>query len=133
MDVHSYVDGFIRRKRIRLKACEERRERALAAAKEAAAFLADAGATRVILFGSLARESGFGQHSDIDLAVEGISWSEYWSVWAAVDSLTDFAVDIVVLEDANPTLKERIRDEGVTLYDDGRHSPAAHLEGSNRK
>jgi len=38
MDVHSYVDGFIRRKRIRLKACEERRERALAAAKEAAAF-----------------------------------------------------------------------------------------------
>ncbi len=46
MDVHSYVDGFIRRKRIRLKACEERRERALAAAKEAAAFLADAGATK---------------------------------------------------------------------------------------
>ena len=120
MDVRSYVEGFIRRERIQRKACEEKRGRALEAAEEAAACLADAGATKVILFGSLARESGFGQHSDIDLAVEGILWSEYWSVWATVDSLTDFAVDIVVLEDANPALKERIDNEGVLLYEHGK-------------
>lgn len=133
MDVRSYVDGFIRRERIRLNACDERRERARAAAKEAAGYLAYAGATRVILFGSLARESGFGQHSDIDLAVEGISWSEYWSIWAAVDGLTDFAVDIVVLEDANPALKERISNEGVLLYELGKQQPAAPVEGPNHK
>jgi predicted nucleotidyltransferase len=133
MDVRSYVDGFIRREQIQHKACEEKRERALAAAERAAAHLADAGATKVILFGSLARESGFGQHSDIDLAIEGISWSEYWSVWAAVDSLTDFDVDIVVLEDANPALKERIDNEGVLLYEHGKQQPAAPVEGPNRK
>jgi hypothetical protein len=40
MDIRSYVDGYIRRESRRLKACEERRARALKAAKDVAeAFL----------------------------------------------------------------------------------------------
>lgn len=83
------------------------------AAKDAAALSAYAGATKVVLFGSLGRGREFQLHSDIDLAVEGISWSEYRRFWFAVDSLTDIPVDLVIREGADPSLAERIDLEGA--------------------
>ena len=103
-NARSYVDVYICRERRRLQACEERRTRALAVAEKAAALLADAGATKVVLFGSLGRGQRFDLHSDIDLAVRGISWSEYWRLWSKVDALADIPVDLVMLDGASPSL-----------------------------
>ena len=133
MDIRSYVDGYIRRESRRLQACEKRRAQALKAAKDAAALLADAGATKVVLFGSLGRGRKFHLHSDIDLAVEGISWSEYWRLWSAVDSLTDIPVDLVIREGADPSLAERIDLEGVVLYEKSERRPITPAEGGDRK
>jgi predicted nucleotidyltransferase len=129
MDVRSYVDGYVRRESRRLQACEEQRARALKAAKDASALLADAGATKVVLFGSLGCGREFDFHSDIDLAVEGISWSEYWRLWSAVDALTDIPVDLVMQEDASPSLAKRIDLEGVVLYEKSEHRPVTPAEG----
>ncbi|HHV62701.1 MAG TPA: nucleotidyltransferase domain-containing protein [Firmicutes bacterium] len=74
---------------------------------------------RVILFGSRAREDARSR-SDIDLAIDAPSDSI--SLWERVmeigDSLeTLLPVDIVFLEQAPPGLAERIRAEGVVIYD----------------
>ena len=68
-----------------------------------------------MLFGSLARGDGFTPLSDIDLAVEGIAWSDYWRVFSEVSKLTSFGVDLVVLEDASPEFRHRIYLEGEDL------------------
>lgn len=47
------------------------------------------GATRVILFGSLATER-FSARSDIDLAVEGLAPADYFPALAEAGKLTDF-------------------------------------------
>ncbi|HAI86651.1 MAG TPA: hypothetical protein DCL63_06660 [Firmicutes bacterium] len=70
-----------------------------------------------------ARSGGRGREfdlcSDIDLAVRGISWSEYWHLWSEVDALTDIPVDLVMLDGASPSLAERVDFEGVVLYEEG--------------
>ena len=83
----------------------ERRERALRVAREAARLLYDQfGATRVILFGSLARDARFHARSDIDLAVEGLASEHFWKAWAAIERLDlSIEVDLVPLEAAKPS------------------------------
>jgi len=129
MDIRSYVDGYIRREERRLQACEERRARALEVAQQAAALLADAGATKVVLFGSLGRGREFGLYSDIDLAVGGISWLEYWRLWSVVDALSGIHIDLVMLDSASSSLAERIDLEGVVLYEEDGRQPTATAEG----
>lgn len=74
---------------------------------------------RVILFGSRAREDAWSR-SDIDLAIDAPADSI--SLWERVmeigDSLeTLLPVDIVFLKQAPPGLAERIRAEGVVIYE----------------
>ena len=71
----------------------------------------------------------FDLHSDIDLAVRGISWSEYWRLWSKVDALADIPVDLVMLDGASPSLAERVDLEGVVLYEEGGRQPIATAEG----
>ncbi|MCR4403377.1 MAG: nucleotidyltransferase domain-containing protein [Firmicutes bacterium] len=115
VDVGPYVDGIRRRARLWAKECEKAQRAAKADAKKIALRLSEAGAARVILFGSLASGDGFTPLSDIDLAVEGITWSEYWRVFSEVSKLTSFGVDLVVLEDASPELRRRVFQEGEDL------------------
>jgi hypothetical protein len=57
---------------------KELRDRAWKIAKKAAQLLKERyGVSRVRVFGSLAKESGFLQGSDIDLAVEGLKSGDY--------------------------------------------------------
>jgi len=56
----------------------------IARAKEAARMLKEKyGATRVVLFGSLAHQAWFDEHTDVDIAV--VDADEYWKAWGDVE------------------------------------------------
>jgi len=76
------------------------------------------GVRRLWLYGSLA-EGGFHEHSDIDLAAEGLPpGSAPFRAAAELDDLArPFAVDLVPLEDARPEMRTRIHQRGELLYD----------------
>ena len=76
------------------------------------------GATRVVVFGSLARKTVFTQWSDIDLAVWGIAPEEYYSAaGAAMDIGLDkgIRVDVVDPGDCGQQFLEDIEQEGIDL------------------
>lgn len=95
----------------------DRRERAWAAARRAAAWLHEHyPAATVRVFGSLLYPDSFGPHSDIDLAVEGIDWPDYLRAWNAVELLApEFHLELIDLAVASPSLKAHIEKEGQTL------------------
>jgi predicted nucleotidyltransferase len=80
----------------------------------AARLLEARGARSVSVFGSLSR-SGSGSPSDVDLAVEGLPPREYFPALAELMSLFGAPVDLVRLEEAPPSLRERIAAEGERL------------------
>jgi predicted nucleotidyltransferase len=93
------------------------REKLLARIREAAKILKSRfGASRVILFGSLASIEWFTRDSDVDLAVEGLKASDYWKAWRSTeDIIGDRLVDFIELETAGESLKKTIQRSGVEL------------------
>jgi len=71
-------------------------------------------ASRVVLFGSLANGT-HDEHSDVDLAVEGLPSSAYFHALADLMGLFAGPVDLVRMEEAVPSLRERIQEEGQVL------------------
>jgi uncharacterized protein len=72
------------------------------------------GASRVVLFGSLAT-GDFRESSDVDLAVEGLGAGEYFPALADLMELLECPVDLVRRELAPASLRERIDAEGRNL------------------
>ncbi len=72
------------------------------------------GASQVALFGSLAEET-FSEESDVDLAVLGMPAAGYFSALADLMELFGGPVDLVRVEDAAPSLRAHIEEEGKTL------------------
>lgn len=70
---------------------------------------------KIILFGSLAK-GNFSQESDIDLAVEGVSPSDYFHVLAQVNSMSDRWIDLKPLESLEPHFLQRVLQTGECLY-----------------
>lgn len=68
---------------------------------ELARLLCGRGATRVVLFGSLAT-GDVHDCSDIDLATEGLPSFEYWAALADLGAIAPVPVDLVRIEDAAP-------------------------------
>lgn len=100
----------------RTRFSSEGRERAQADARRIAAFLHGEGAHRVIGFGSaFAPDRRFKPTSDIDLAVEGLPKSRYFSALAQAQDMTRFRVEIFPLESALEYLRESVQREGVPL------------------
>lgn len=95
---------------------ERRRVAAWMAARHAARVLKEGfGATRVVVFGSLAHGAWFATHSDIDLAVEGIPPDAFWRAWCALDQLgTGVEIDLMAIESAPAQLRAEI-EQGVAL------------------
>lgn len=81
---------------------------------EAAATLRQAGARRIVLFGSIAQGNARAG-SDVDLAVEGLSRERLFEMQADLMALFRVPVDLVRLEDAPPSLRSRIEAEGEQL------------------
>jgi uncharacterized protein len=94
-----------------------RRERAMEISREAAHILKKKyRATRVVLFGSLARGSLFAPTSDIDLYAEGVPGSLFFEAEAEVEEIAKgFRVDLVEREECPPQLLREIEDEGIDL------------------
>ena len=94
---------------------QERAERLLALVIHARTLLLERhGARRVWLFGSLVS----GQptiYSDVDLAVDGLSATAYFPALAELMALFQCPVDLVRLEDASESLRERVLAEGREL------------------
>lgn len=91
-------------------------EIALSTAKEAANWLRSRGATRVILFGSLAGGGFLPNRSDIDLYFEGFSDSEALAVTGRLlDVYGEGAIDPVPAQFCSPALREDIEADGVPV------------------
>ena len=90
------------------------------AARETAASLAKElkdrfKASKVLLFGSVTRND-FNQWSDIDLAVWGVSASDYFKAVAFASGYSStFKIDLVDAEDCQPSLLHYIIQHGVEL------------------
>lgn len=113
-----YLAGARRRLRVRpASSARSREERRLVEALREVALILKArfGASRVLLFGSLARGGWQASTSDVDLAVEGLK-GDYWEAWGVVeDAVADRRVDLVEMEAASPSLRAAIEEEGVNL------------------
>lgn len=95
----------------------ERRDRAWGVAQMAADVLRERfGASRVVVFGSLAHDEWFTRWSDIDLAAWGIPPDAFFRAVAAVTGLSaEFKVDLVDPHDCRPEVRRVIEREGVAV------------------
>lgn len=74
------------------------------------------GAKRVAVFGSLVHKDLFHQNSDVDLAAWGIKEKEYFrAVSCLMDLNSEISADLVMAEEAGPSLQERIQTEGIEI------------------
>jgi predicted nucleotidyltransferase len=96
---------------------QERWERAWRVAQAAAELLREQfGATRVVVFGTLARREWFTPWSDIDMAAWGISPSAFYRAVAEVTGISsEFKLDLVAPDDCQPSLLQVIEQEGLAL------------------
>ncbi|MDN5347227.1 MAG: uncharacterized protein PWP65_791 [Clostridia bacterium] len=89
--------------------------------------------TRVWLFGSLAwylrGQKNYLPQSDLDLAVEGLSPSDYFPVLSSLNNLSDRPVDLIDINHCPSSLKGVILEKGILLYE--RQGPTANLGGGN--
>lgn len=69
------------------------------------------------LFGSLAWGGTFTPETDIDLAVSGLKPEILYKAIGYLESKTGFPFDLIDLDEASPTLRERILKEGELLYE----------------
>ena len=74
------------------------------------------GATRVVLFGSLAHNAWFTPRSDIDICAEGIPVDRFFRAESEIEAISeDFKVDLVDPQECTPELLKRIEQEGIEL------------------
>lgn len=90
---------------------ETRRQEALSAAKSLIQVLKQKfGATEAFICGSLAEDGPWHWHSDLDLAVRGMSKDDVWDAYSAIEDIAPdwLEVDIIPLEFAPQYLVDRI-------------------------
>jgi len=94
-----------------------RRKQARNAARRAAVCLKrDYDASRVVLFGSVAREERIGPRSDIDLAAWGIPAALYYEAVARVQEVVaPFEADLIRMERSPTSLRDHVQQEGMEL------------------
>jgi len=114
------VDRFVLHQRRVAEAAQERRLATTAAIRTRLPAVVDAliglGAIRVILFGSVARGEA-DEDSDLDLAVEGLPAARLFDAMAMAARAAGRPVDILRLEEATPTLRERVLADGEVVRD----------------
>lgn len=104
-----------RRLQARQAKADERAHRLRSLLPRARDLLVDVhGARAVRLFGSMA-VGGFTEHSDVDLAVEGLDEGRYFAALADLMALFGGPVDLVRVESAAGSLKDRIDAEGLPV------------------
>ena len=106
------VSGAAIRERARHTAAarRQRREKAWGVARAAATLLKSRyHASRVVVFGSLTRNSQFHLWSDVDIAAWGLAPGDYFEAVARVlDVGDDIKIDLVMAERCKPHIREAI-------------------------
>lgn len=94
-----------------------RLEQARSAAHQAAQLLREQfKATRIVVFGSLVRESGFTRWSDVDIAAWGIAPEDtFRAIGAVMDLDTEVVVNLVDVNTCRPPLLGAIEQDGIDL------------------
>jgi uncharacterized protein len=112
-----YRAHALRRRQQEQPEIERRREKAWQAARAAARLLKEEfEASRVVVFGSLARVSGFTRWSDVDIAAWGLAQEDtFRAIGAVMDMDTDVPVNLVDVDTARPSLLAAIEREGIAL------------------
>jgi predicted nucleotidyltransferase len=97
----------------------ERRSRAWAVARSAADLLKkEFGATRVVVFGSLAGKGVFTPWSDIDLAVWGVKPEAYYRAAGAAMDMgleREIKIDMVDPENCSEAFRAEIEETGIEV------------------
>lgn len=95
----------------------QRRKKAWQLARQAAQLLREQfNASRIVVFGSLAREDGFNRWSDVDIAAWGIAPEDtFRAIGAVMDLGAEIPVNLVDVNTAQPSLLAVIEQDGVDL------------------
>jgi predicted nucleotidyltransferase len=73
---------------------------------------------RLWQWGSLLDRRKFTEHSDLDLAVEGITdAATFFALYGEADRLTRFSLDLIALENVEPEFAALIRLKGKAVYE----------------
>lgn len=112
-----YPLAFVDSEEKKEKSLSQRYARAWQIAREASLILKKTfGATKVIVFGSLADHFWFSRWSDVDLAVWGIPDDRFYAAVAAVTAISkEFDIDLVDGEKCRPSLQKAIEKGGIEL------------------
>jgi predicted nucleotidyltransferase len=115
--IANYRATALRRRQLEEPEIELRRHKAWEAARKAARILRQRFiVSRVVVFGSLARESGFTLWSDVDVAVWGLAPEDtFRAIGAVLDMETEVPVNLVDINTARKSLREVIEQEGISL------------------
>lgn len=73
----------------------------------------------VYLIGSALDDERFDETSDLDLAVRGLNPLRYWEAMAVAEELTRLPFDLIDLGTAGESMRHRVEEEGLVLYDRG--------------
>lgn len=94
-----------------------RRRRAWRVARQAAELLRHQfGASKVVVFGSLAHRAWFTPRSDVDLAAWDIPADRFYQAVARIlDLSADFRIDLVDPSDCSSSLRQTIEREGIEV------------------
>ena len=106
-----------RREEEELRILRLRFQKAWRLARLAATFLnKNFGVRKVFVYGSLLNEELFHLKSDIDLAVSGLDEKYYYLAQGQLLALDpEFEIDLILIEDASESLKEKIDSEGIEI------------------
>lgn len=117
IDIAPYRAASHRRRQAEQELLAQRKERAWGTARQAAKLLKERfGATKVLLFGSLAHNLWFSTTSDIDLAAWGIAPEDYFRAVAKLQDLSpEFSIDLVTMEECTLSLSNVVVVEGIPL------------------
>ena len=73
---------------------------------------------RIYQWGSLLHPGQFDEHSDIDIAVEGIESAALWfALYGEAMAMSPFSLDLVQLEKIDQIHADSIRTRGVCVYE----------------
>jgi uncharacterized protein len=71
---------------------------------------------QIIVFGSLTNKERFTRYSDIDLAISGLTFKQFYQAVDDIELLArDFKVDLVNLDRCRQSIAERINREGLAI------------------
>ena len=111
-----YIATARQRQQLEQQQKEQRQRQGWKVARQAAALLKERfHVQQVWLFGSMLTLRRVHPHSDIDLAVKGLAPAQYLEAVVELLDLSDFSVDLVQIEYAQPSLLETIEQQGIEL------------------